>query len=67
MLNVTRIQVRDLQSDFFATYVSPAADHLGKFWGEDNELFLELAGNDTIKRSYMLVADILRKVSFALG
>lgn len=62
MLNVTRIQVREVQSDFFATYVSPAADNLGHFWGENNALMLERAENDTVKRSFMLVADILRKV-----
>ncbi len=66
MTQVTRIQVRQLQSDFFATYISPAADNLGSFWGEGNELLLGLAGNDTIKSIFMFVADALRKVGCAL-
>lgn len=62
MSAVTRIQVRDLQGDFFATYISPAVDSLGSFWDEEGKLLDGLAGHDTINRRFMQVADAFKQV-----
>ena len=65
MSKVTRIQVRDLQGVFFAKYISPAVDSLGSFWDEEGKLLdgpAGLAGNDTINRGFMQVADAFKQV-----
>ena len=62
MKDVTRIQVRNLQSNFFAMYISPAIDNLSSFWNEEGTLLLGLAGADTVKRRFMQVADALKQV-----
>ena len=59
---VTRLQVRKLQAQFFAQYISSQEDQLGQFWDEEDKLQLQLAGQDTICRKFMEAAHVIKKV-----
>lgn len=59
---IPRIEVRQLQQEFFATYISPAVDNLGCFWDEHGNLQKHLAGRDTINGRFMDVAHAIKQV-----
>ena len=59
---IPRIEVRQLQQEFFATYISPAVDNLGCFWDEHGRLQKRLAGRDTINGRFMDVAHAFKQV-----
>ena len=59
---IPRIDVRQLQRDFYARYISPAEDNLGSFWDANGRLQRDLAGFDTINGRFMDVAHAIKKV-----
>lgn len=59
---IPRIEVRHLQREFFAKYISPTDDNMACFWDANGRLQKELAGLDTINGRFMDVAHAIKKV-----